>query len=33
MSDVNNDLVVLAEGQSEEAVQTCTCTTGPVKIR
>lgn len=32
MSEANNDLVVLEEGQSEEAVQACTCTSGPVKV-
>lgn len=33
MSEKINDLVVLEEGQSEEAVQACTCVTGSVKIR
>jgi hypothetical protein len=33
MSAENNDLLVLMEGQSEEAVQACSCTTGPVAVR
>lgn len=33
MSEENNDLVVLVEGQSEESVQACTCTTGPTAVR
>lgn len=32
MREEGNDLVVLEEGQSEEAVQACTCTSGVVKI-
>jgi hypothetical protein len=34
MSNANNkDMVVLEEGQSEETVQSCSCTTGPVAVR
>ena len=32
MREESHDLIVLEEGQSEEAVQACTCSTGPVKV-